>query len=245
VTRSPVPAPGRAARCALMASCGALTLHIAGCTGSLLQSKAAPPSVYMLSAQLEAPAAAEVAADLAVQKPHARAGLGSARIAVLYQDHRLDYYAAARWSGPLDEMVQDLAVQAFRSSARLRNVSADGSAFASGYWLEIEIADFQAEYAAAGGPGAAAPPTINVRLMARIGGAGDRRVVGSFDVGARRKAADNRLTAIIDAYQRAVDAALAELVADSVRTLAMNQNSTGPDLRPERLGTAPQGIPGR
>ncbi len=46
------------------------------------------------------------------------------------------YFADARWSGPLDEVLQDLALQAFRSGAGLRNVSADASAFASGYWLE-------------------------------------------------------------------------------------------------------------
>jgi cholesterol transport system auxiliary component len=214
----PAPAAGRGAL-RVLAFCGGLALQIAGCTGSLFQSKAPPPAVYRLSAQLEPPAAAVVAADLAVQKPHARAGLGGARIAVLYPDRRLDYFAGARWSGPLDEVVQDLAVQAFRSSARLRNVSTAESAFASGYWLEIEIADFQAEYPVACCPAAAAAPTVNVHLMARIGGAGDRQVVGSFEVGARRTAADNRLSAIIDAYERAVDAALAELVADTVRTL--------------------------
>ncbi len=102
-------------------------------------------------------------------------GLESDRIAVLYPDRRLDYFADARWSGPLDQVLQDLAVQALRSEAGLRYVSADASAFSSGYWLEIEVADFQAEYAST------VSPTIRVHLLARLGGSGDRRILGGFD----------------------------------------------------------------
>jgi ABC-type uncharacterized transport system auxiliary subunit len=201
--------------------CGAVT----ACTGSLFRSKVVPPSIYLLSAPTgikaaassssAAPAApAPLAADLAVLKPRVRAGLDTDRIAVLYPDRRLDYFADARWSGPLDDVMQDLAVQAFRNGARLQNVSSDASVFASGYWLEIEIADFQAEYASA-----RAPPTINVRLLARVASAGDRNILGSFSAAARQTATDNRLTAIVDAYERAVNSALAEIVGDTTHTL--------------------------
>ena len=188
----------------------------AACTGSLFQSKVVAPSTYLLSAPAAASAAAPapLAGDLAVLKPRVRAGLDTDRIAVLYPDRRLQYFADARWSGSLDDVVQDLAVQAFRNGAQLKNVSADASVFGSGYWLEIEIADFQAEYASAG-----APPTINVRLLARVGSAGTRHILGSFNAGARQTATDNRLTAIVDAYERAVNAALAEIVEGTSRTL--------------------------
>ena len=105
-------------------------------------------------------------------------------------------------------------MQAFRNGAQLQNVSADASAFGSGYWLEIEIADFQAEYASAG-----APPTINVRLLARVASTRDRNVLASFTAGARQTATDNRLTAIVDAYERAVNSALVEIVGGTSRTL--------------------------
>jgi ABC-type uncharacterized transport system auxiliary subunit len=196
------------------------------CTGSLFQSKAAPSSVYLLSADLgtraTSPAgltipsvAGPLAADLAVLRPRIRKGLESDRIAVLYPDRRLDYFAAARWSGPLDQVLQDLAIQAFHSAAHLRNVSAEASAFASGYWLELEVTDFQAEYASA-----ASAPTIHVGLLARVGRAGDRQVLASFEASSRQPAVGNRLTAIVDAYERAVDGALAEIVANTTHTLA-------------------------
>jgi ABC-type uncharacterized transport system auxiliary subunit len=193
---------------------------LAACTGSLFQSKAAAPTIYQLSAAPASAAAAGAPApaipvDLAVLKPNVRTGLDTDRIAVFYPDRRLDYFAAARWSGPLAEVLQDLAVQEFQSHARLRTVSSDASVFDSAYWLEIEVSDFQAEYS----PQAAAP-TVRVSLLARVGTAGERRILGQFTANARVAASGNRMSAIVDAYARAADAAFAEIAARSADLLA-------------------------
>lgn len=204
-------------------------LGLGACTGSIFQSKAAPPAVYWLSAGMGSatpgtpaaatPAAATPAAaipvDLTVLKPRVRTGLESDRIAVLYPDRHLDYFAGARWSGPLAEVLQDLAVQEFRAHANLRSVSGDASVFASAYWLEIEVADFQAEYASA-----AAVPTVRVHFLARLGSSGDRRILGQFEANAQQPAAENRLSAIVDAYARAADSAWGQIVAHADETLA-------------------------
>jgi ABC-type uncharacterized transport system auxiliary subunit len=159
--------------------------------------------------------AREIPVDLAVLRPKLRPGLETDRIAVLYPDRRLDYFADARWSGPLGEVLQDLAVQEFHSRANLRTVSGDASVFASAYWLEIEVTDFQAEYTSA-----AAAPTVRVQLRARLGASGDRRILGQFAASAQQPAAENRLTAIVDAYARAADAALMHIVAGADEALA-------------------------
>jgi cholesterol transport system auxiliary component len=191
-----------------------LAFAIAAC-GSLFQTKAAPPTMYLLSIATKAPqAGAALPVDLAVLKPRVRAGLDTDRIALLYPDRRLDYFASVRWSGPLDELMQELAVQEFHSIEAVRNISGDASVFASSYWLEIEVADFQAEYAATG-----ATPNAHVHLLARIGSSTDRRVLARFEADAREQAAENRLSAIVDAYNRAADKALASIVADCIETL--------------------------
>jgi ABC-type uncharacterized transport system auxiliary subunit len=194
-------------------------LCAAACTGSLFHSKAAPPTVYLLSAGQASPRdglpAPEIPVDLAVLKPKARAGLESDRIAVLYPDRRLDYFADARWSGPLSDVLQDLAVQEFHSHANLRTVSGDGSVFASAYWLEIEVTDFQAEYASA-----ASAPTVHVQFLGRLGSSGDRHILGQFAASARQPAAENRLSSIVDAFAHAADASLAEIVAHAEEMLA-------------------------
>jgi cholesterol transport system auxiliary component len=188
---------------------------VAACTGSLFKSKTAPPTVFMLRMQTDSAAAApEMPVDLAVLKPKLRAGLESDRIAVLYPDRHLDYFADARWSGPLAEVLQDFALQEFHEHAHLRTISGDSSVFASAYWLEIEVTDFQAEYA-----GGAAAPTVHVRMRARVGSSGERRILGQFSAQAQQSATENRLPAIVDAYAHAADSAMLELVAQVDDTL--------------------------
>ena len=210
----------------------------AACTGSLFQSKVAPPTIFMLSARAEsaasaAPAGASSAAnstdpaarrvipaDLAILKPRLRPGLETDRIATLYPDRHLDYYADARWSGPLSEVLQDLAVQEFRSHADLRSVSGDASVFGSAYWLEIEVTDFQAEYTSAAGA-----PTVRVHILARLGRSGDRSILGQFTASAQQPAAENRLTTIVDAYAHAGDTALAEIAMQVADILAKSSEA--------------------
>ena len=96
---------------------------------------------------------------------------------MLYPDRRLDYFADARWSGPLGDVLQDFTVQEFHSRTHLRTVNGDASVFASAYWLEIEVTDFQAEYTA----GRRRRPRSHVHLLARIGNSGDRRILGQFE----------------------------------------------------------------
>jgi len=219
----------------------AQAMTLSACTGSLFKSKATPPTIYVLSsaADAAAPAAAGAGAgttaggpapgtpaaplpvDLAVLKPRVRIGLESDRIAILYPDRHLDYFADARWSGPLGDVLQDLAVQVFHARANLRTVSGDSSVFASAYWLEIEVTDFQAEYASAAPAtaSAGAAPTVRVHLLARMGNSGDRGIMGRYEATAQQKATENRLTAIVDAYARAADMALADMVTQATDTL--------------------------
>jgi cholesterol transport system auxiliary component len=196
-----------------------LSIAVAGCAGSLFKNKAAPPTMYRLSAAANSapadPASGARLTDLAVLRPRVRTGLDTDRIAALYPDRRMDYFADVRWSGPLDAVLQELVVQELHADSRLRHVSADASVFASAYWLEIEVTDFQAEYPAGGGP-----PSVHVRLQARIGNSADRRVLARFDPDVREAAADNRMSAIVDAYNRAADKALAEIAQGAAQALA-------------------------
>jgi ABC-type uncharacterized transport system auxiliary subunit len=76
------------------------------------------------------------------------------------------------------------------------------------------VADFQAEYSAA-----ANAPHIHVKLLARLGSSVDRRALARFEADAMVAAADNRMSAIVDAYNHAADQALSAVVADCIETL--------------------------
>jgi cholesterol transport system auxiliary component len=190
---------------------------LSACGGSLFQTKAAPPTMYVLSAPPKpaaGPPAQPIAADLSILKPHSRPGLSTDRIAALYPDRRLDYFADVRWSASLDQVIQYMAVQEFHLSGALRNVSTDASMFPGTYWLEIEVTDFQAEYAA---PGAA--PTVRVQMQVRLGLAADRQVLARFEAQAQQAATDNRMSAIVDAYTVAADQAFGQIVAGVTEAL--------------------------
>jgi len=215
---------------------------LSGCAGSLFKTSGVPPEVYELAAPPAAaptPAAAPALTppaglpaeggpaamasgpagatiDLAVHKPRVRIGLDDDLIAVLYPDRRLDHLAHARWSGPLDEMLQDLILETFRArTSAVVAAHADTSAFGSRYWLEVDVDDFQAEYGSGD-----APPVIHVHAAARLGGASDRQILGRFDLEARAPASANRVGAIVEAYNRAVDDVLTDLVNRTLASLA-------------------------
>jgi len=211
-------------------------LPLGACTGSLFKSTISAPVAYVLSAApaAAAPAAATPAAggpaagtpadlipaDLRVLKPRMRPGLETERIVAKYPDRRLDFYAGAKWNGSVDDVLQDLTVQLFQQRARLRSVSVEGSRFTSGYWLEIEVEDFQAEYAAGSQPGAGAAPVIHVHMFAHLGRAADRAGLGSFEASASQAASADRMEAIVAAYELATNQALARIVDGVVDTLA-------------------------
>lgn len=201
-----------------------LALAVASCTGSLLQSKAPPISVYLLTVA-PAPGGAKTSLDVKIRTPRVRAGLDSDRIAALYADRQLDYLSGARWSGPLDEVAQDLALQAFAGRVDVPGVQAASSTFGGAYWLEIDVEDFQAEYAASAAADSAAPPTIHVRLTARLGGSTDRRVIGQFAAEERVAATDNRVTAIVAAYNQAASAAFSSIATQTIEALQRGSES--------------------
>jgi cholesterol transport system auxiliary component len=198
--------------CALLAAACA-----AGCAGSLLQSKIPQQTTYVLSVPAaSAPATASIVlpVDLSILKPHLSPGLETDRILALYPDRRLDYFAGTHWTGTLDDVVQDLAVQTFKTRGELRSVNGESSRFADQFWLEIEVEDFQAEYRAPN-----TVPSVRVRLSARLGGADDRRSLGNFEAMALRPAADNRLGDIVAAYELAANDALGQVAAQVTATL--------------------------
>jgi ABC-type uncharacterized transport system auxiliary subunit len=178
----------------------------------------------------------EIAADLSVLKPLVRSGLDTDRIAVSYPDRRLDYYAGARWSASLDEVVQEMALQSFHTHANLRSVSSDASVFSAGYWLEIDVDDFQAEYTTG-----EAIPTIHVHFSARLGKASDRRILSRFDASAtqlaRRQSLDARSSRPTSRRRDRCCAALAEIVAETARVLGAEALSS--DRRTRALALEP------
>ncbi len=180
---------------------------VASCTGSLLRSGRAPAVEYELSARGGA-RGPRIAADLKVLTPLVRAGLDTDWIAASYPDGRLSHFSGSRWSAPLDETIEQLAVQEFRARSGLRNVVPAASVMRSRYRLEIEVLAFQARYPSGGGV-----PTVEAHFVARLGEVGKRVPLVRIDARVMRPARANRMSAIVAAFEAAADAALDRIVA--------------------------------
>ena len=114
-------------------------------------------------------------------------------------------------------MVRSLLIESLRNGAGLRGVQADSSAFGAQYLLQTEIADFQAEYAAAGDV-----PTVHVQLIVTLGRYSDRRPLTSFAADARVAAESNSLGAVVAAFEKACDEASLRII-DEVRATLEKQ----------------------
>lgn len=188
----------------------AAMLSLAGC-GSLLGPSTPPLQIYRLDPALPPRAtAANVSWQLAVAGPVAMQTLDTERIALL-RGAAMDYYADAQWNDSVPRLVQSLLVEAFEQSGRILAVARESEGLRADYTLETEIQDFDAQYATENGA-----PTVVVDIMARLLGA-QGKVVASQEVKQSAPAAANNVASVVAAFDQALGAALAQIVAQALQ----------------------------
>lgn len=205
----------------------------AGCAGGL-HSDNPPPQVYILRAISSvsdnantdggnllpgngAPAAkrAVAAPSLQLPRPSADPGLGSERIMLVRSDHRLDYYLGNRWAADLPDVVESLAIDTLRASGAWGAVHETPSPFFADYVLQINIRRFEADYTASTN----GVPRVNVVLDCTVAHRRGRDVITTFVAEAAVQASENRLAAVVAAFEQAANQALA-IVAKRTAELA-------------------------
>jgi cholesterol transport system auxiliary component len=183
----------------LVACLALCSLLVAGCSGSLFESKLPIVTVYVLSPSPSAsagPTNAAVNADIAVGHPIVAPGLDTDRIAVL-KGHVLDYYAGASWGATASVVMQSFLIGSIQNQQLFRGVATEDARVASDYLLDIELTHFQAEY-----PNGEVP-SVHVGLVGRVVRVKDRRLVATIPVEATEPAAQNQLSAVVAAFEKA------------------------------------------
>jgi cholesterol transport system auxiliary component len=188
---------------------------LAGC-GSLLESKLVAPQAYVLRLppRTVEPLATPPAGSVLLQRPEAGPGLDSNRIALLRSDQRFDFYAATLWAAPAPDLVESVLLDALRAGGAFSAVFDDSAPFAPQYDLRITLRRFEADYtsagAASGGEGGGAP-TVHVVLDCTLGRHRDRTLLASFTARGMARAGEDRVNAVVAAFQVATATAVAEL----------------------------------
>jgi cholesterol transport system auxiliary component len=204
---------------------------LSACTGSLLESDLPANSIYVLVPAAQDPALRRdglpgvAGVDLSIGRPHLAPGLNTDRIAVL-KGQRLDYYRAVRWGAPAAEVVQSLLIDSLQDQQLFNSVSSERARIGGAYLLDIDVRDFQAEYAAD-----AAAPAAHVYLTGRLIRVADRRLVRTFIVHAREQASQDRMGAVIAAFESAgqqVALSLARQASAAIES-DLRRSAGGPD----------------
>lgn len=178
------------------------TLILTGCVGEILQSKVDEPQIYVLQAGDAGSAGVAYPVQLSVALPSAAPGLDTQRIAVLRNGNRLDYYYGARWGGTAPQVVQSFLISLLQGQQGYKNVVAESTRLDADYLIDIDLRRFQAEYV--NGKDA---PTIHVALWATVSEVKSRKSVATLQASADVAASDNRLGAVVAAFQSALQQA--------------------------------------
>jgi cholesterol transport system auxiliary component len=195
----------RTLRLAAFASCA---LALSGCISLLPKTK--PAQLYRFG-----PAPAAAAAP-------ARRGAGVGTVAVFrtngaFQEEAADdriltmsggkaaYIAQSRWVAPAETLFSEAASNAFDASPVRLIARGQQGRFA--YALRIDVRSFEARYDG----GSDAAPTVVVRVHAALSKS-DQTSVGEQDFEASVPASDNRVGAIVAAFDKATAAVIGKLV---------------------------------
>ncbi len=202
------------------------SLSLPGC-GGLFESKLEAPQTYVLrlpqTASVNA-AGAKPLGSVLIQRPETSPGLNTDLIALLRSDRRFDYFSATRWAAPLPDVAESAIVDALRGTGAFSAVMDDTSPFAPQYNLRVTLRRFEADYTA--GEGA---PTVHVILDCTLGRHRDRALMGSFTAQGSMRASEDRITAVVAAFEAATATALAELTRATTSAL-----SSDPKADPKR-----------
>jgi cholesterol transport system auxiliary component len=212
-----------------------MAVLMSGCSG-LLHSDNVPVQVYVLraaasptraateqaqalnearTASAKAPSS-EAPPSLQVPRPQADPGLANEFITLVRSDHRMDRYAGSSWAGALPDVVETLAIDTLRASGNWSSVNDAPSPFAADYLLQINIRRFEADYT-----GGSEAPKVYVTLDCTVARRVGRELLTSFVAEGMADAEANRMGAVVSAFEKAANTALASVAqrsAEAVRT---------------------------
>jgi cholesterol transport system auxiliary component len=193
----------------------ALSLALAGCAGSLLESSAEAPETYRLAGASLPDRGERLQLAISVARPGAAPALDTDRIAVVQPDSRFDYFAGVRWSEPAPQMVQQQLVRALAADGRFEAVVAAPSRVPADLLLDVELRRFEAVYAADG-----SAPAVHVEMQVSLVDPRKAQRLASFIATASASAEADRLAPVIAAFDRATSEAVRSAV-DQVRAAAV------------------------
>jgi ABC-type uncharacterized transport system auxiliary subunit len=199
------------------------SLPLTACSGVFESDLAAPQAYVLRLAAPPAPGLGSGTGSVLVQRPEASPGLGSERIALLRSDQRFDFYAASRWAAPAPDVIESAMVDTLRATGAFSAVFDDSAPFAPRYSLRCTLRRFEADYTKQ----VSGAPTVFVTLDCTLGRHRDRELLASFTASGSAVARDDRLNAVVGAFESATAAAMDQLGNAASAALANEKPAGG------------------
>ena len=185
-----------------------------GCAGVLPKPPAPTPASFILAPDLASmPSANRTPAPgptLLVSRPEPSAGYGTARMAYLERDYRLDYFADHQWVDPPAAMLEPLLVQALGAHPAFGAVSANGRGIRADLRLDTVIEAFYQDFRAR-------PSQVRVALRVRLVDPGDGRILATRLFDLTEPAPADAAYGGVQAINRALARLLPEVAAFAAR----------------------------
>lgn len=175
----------------------ALFLALSSLSGCLaLASSEVPPNTYAIhyrAAPENAVSPSPLRGVLKVQEPDLPAGFETDRIALYLEGGRqLDYYAGAKWPEPLDQVLQDVIVQAGYHALPQMTVDTQDLGVPADYKLAVKVIEFGPVYA----NGPEGIPHLKASMIFTLIRLPEEDVIADFTLENGQMAESNDLTSI-------------------------------------------------
>ena len=176
---------------------GLTALSASACVSLLPEAE--PVAVYRLSSPIPRASEQLPGVIVEIERPTAPAGLSGDDIAIERSEGHLAYLSGAAWISPAPIALQSLVVDTFHAAENGVEPVYPADAVRSEYELRLDLRSFEAVY----DQGESGAPLIRVRIMARLVEERGREMIGARVFTVTRRASDNRVSAIVEAFNAA------------------------------------------
>ena len=187
---------------------GTLALALSGCISLLPKTK--PSHLYRFGQPASGEAVTAASGQIGVFRANATFQREAAGDRILtITNGEVAYVAETRWVAPATILWDQAVLAAFDADSGPVRLISRGEPGSAAYILRLDVRNFEARYEG----GAKVAPTIVVRVRAAMTRGTDRAAIAERIFEKQVTAADNRVSAIVPAYDKAVAEVLKDVVS--------------------------------
>lgn len=208
-------------------------LALSGCTGlESLNRVATPTDLYTLTPKSTfATGLPRLRQQIVVEEPTASSAVNTDQIAVQPTPYKIEYLPRARWVDRAPVIVQNLLVESFENSGKVRSVGRSSVGLRPDYVIVTDLREFQARLPGVDAEGSEALE-IHVRLNIKIVDSFNNQIIDSQSFETLMGTESDDINDIVSAFDGALGRTMRKSVEWSIRSIHSHaQKNPRPSLQ--------------